>query len=49
MQDTFVEDNAVLINVIIDKYGIVKEGVSLIGSNSNPLIIEKSEVITKGK
>ncbi len=49
MQDTFVEDNAVLINVIIDKYGIVKEGVSLIGSNSNPLIIEKLEVITKGK
>ncbi len=46
MEDTKVGENCVLEYVIIDKDVIIKDGVKLIGTEEEPIIVKKSSVIT---
>lgn len=45
MQDTDIEDNAVLENVILDKEVMIRKGKHLIGQASYPVVIRKSAII----
>ena len=45
MQGAVVEENAVLINTILDKYVTVGEGINIMGTKDNPYTVEKDLVI----
>lgn len=45
MQDTEIQDKAVIENVILDKEVIVRKGKHLIGQETYPMVIRKSAVI----
>lgn len=47
MEGAVIENDAVVINSILDKDTIVKEGVSLVGSPTNPYTIGKRQIIKR--
>lgn len=48
MQKTIIEDDAVLVNTISDKYGTVEKGSRIAGSRANPYVVEKRSIINEG-
>jgi ADP-glucose pyrophosphorylase len=47
MQKSEIHENAAVINSIMDKQGIVGEGIRIAGSMLMPFIVEKKQVIRK--
>ena len=45
MNDTVIGENAQLKNVILDKDVVVRPGAVLIGTESNPIIVKKGEIV----
>ncbi len=45
MNDTVIGENAKLKNVILDKDVVVRPGATLIGTESNPIIVKKGEIV----
>jgi glucose-1-phosphate adenylyltransferase len=45
MQDSEIQEKAVLENVILDKEVIVRKGRQLVGQDSYPMVIRKSAII----
>jgi ADP-glucose pyrophosphorylase len=45
MNDTVIGENATLKNVILDKDVIVRPGATLMGTESNPIIVRKGEIV----
>ena len=45
MNDAVIGENATLKNVILDKDVVVRPGATLIGTESNPIIVKKGEIV----
>ena len=45
MNDAVIGENATLKNVILDKDVVVRPGAVLIGTESNPIIVKKGEIV----
>ena len=45
MNDAVIGENAQLKNVILDKDVVVRPGAVLIGTESNPIIVKKGEIV----
>ena len=45
MNDTVVGEGAYLKNVILDKDVVVRPGAKLIGTQENPVVVKRGEVV----